>query len=74
VFTGTRPNYGATCQLVGKKQMLMLGGTEGPSSPCDRKDQVWVWDLTNLKWIRSYVKNEDDFRIPKAVSERISGS
>jgi hypothetical protein len=54
--------------------MLMLGGTEGPSSLCDRKDQVWVWDLTNLKWIRSYVKNDDDFRIPRAVWERISGS
>ncbi|KAH5134869.1 hypothetical protein HBH69_242490 [Parastagonospora nodorum] len=74
VFTGTRPSYGATCQLVGKKQMLMLGGTEASSSSCDRKDQVWVWDLTNLKWIRSYEKDDDDFRIPKAVWERIGGS
>jgi hypothetical protein len=70
---GTRPNYGSACNLAGKKQMLVLGGVER-NHACDGSPYVALFDMTNLKWCRDYVKEDFDFRVPKAVYEWIGGS
>jgi hypothetical protein len=74
IFTGVRPNYGGTCHHVGKKQMLILGGTEGRSINCDQTPYVSLYDMTNLKWLRGYDPGDDEYRVPKAVYEWIGGS
>jgi hypothetical protein len=73
VFAGVRPNYGSTCHLVGKKQMLILGGIDGLKS-CKDTPVVALYDLTNLKWLRGYFRDDHDFGVPKAVWEWIGGS
>lgn len=75
VFAGSRPNYGAICHVVGKKQMLMLGGTDTRLWACSSSTPyVGLFDMTNLKWLRDYVRDDYDYRVPKAVWERIGGS
>ena len=75
VFAGTRPNYGSTCHLVGKKQMLVLGGIdEVHPTVCEESPYVALFEMTNLKWLRSYVKEDHEFRVPKAIYEWIGGS
>ncbi|KAH7095948.1 hypothetical protein FB567DRAFT_566508 [Paraphoma chrysanthemicola] len=73
VFEGKRPNYGCTCHLAGNKQMLMLGGMVGHDS-CESSPHVTLYDMTNLKFMQSYVLDDDAFRVPKSVWERIDGS
>ncbi|KAH7080502.1 hypothetical protein BKA63DRAFT_245115 [Paraphoma chrysanthemicola] len=73
VFEGKRPNFGCTSHLAGNKQMLMLGGMVGHDS-CEASPHVTLYDMTNLKFMQSYVMDDDAFRVPKAVWERIDGS
>ncbi|CAO2653807.1 Nn.00g032180.m01.CDS01 [Neocucurbitaria sp. VM-36] len=74
LFAGERPNYGAACHLVGKKQMLVLGGIDEDHTACGAAPYVALFEMTNLKWVRSYVKEDQDFRVPKAIYEWIGGS
>jgi hypothetical protein len=74
VYTGVRPTYGATCHLVGKKQMLVLGGKGDHPSICAQGNYVWLYDLTNLKWMPGYDLDDAEFRVPKAVWDWIGGS
>ncbi|KAF2831780.1 hypothetical protein CC86DRAFT_143392 [Ophiobolus disseminans] len=73
VFSGSRSNYGSVCHLVGNKQLLVLGGIDRHAA-CQRSPYVSLFDVTNLKWERSYVKDDEAFRVPKAVSDWIGGS
>ena len=74
VYNGTRPNFGATCHLVGTKQLLRLGGVDQtPREKCGRT-KISLFDLTNLKWTPNYVKDGVDYRVPKAVYEWIGGT
>jgi hypothetical protein len=73
VFTGARPNYGATCHLVGKKQILVLGGID-QDMVCQGSPYLATFDMTNLKWLGGFVKEDKKFRVPKAVWEGIGGS
>jgi len=72
VFAGFRPKYGSACQLVGSKQMLVLGGVDGRA--CANAPYVTLFDMTNLKLVRNFVKDDEAFRVPKAVWESIGGS
>jgi hypothetical protein len=75
VFEGVRPNYGPTCHVVGKKQMLFLGGDQTTSiTDCAHKPYIGLFDMTNLKWLRGFCPEESDFNVPRAVSEWIGGS
>ncbi|KAF2689565.1 hypothetical protein K458DRAFT_330070 [Lentithecium fluviatile CBS 122367] len=76
VFNGTHPNYGGVCQMVGTKQMLVLGGNnvEEPRPQCDKKYKIFLFELTNLKWTPTYVKDSSPYRVPKAVFEWIGGT
>jgi hypothetical protein len=71
VFAGVHPNYGSSCQLVGEKQMLFLGGVWGE---CRTPLYVALFDMTNLRWMFSFTKGDGAFRVPKAVWELIGGS
>jgi hypothetical protein len=73
VFSGSRLNYGSACHLAGRKQMLVLGGKD-PHTSCKISPFVALFDLTNLKWMRAYHKDDEAFRVPKAVWEWIGGS
>ena len=73
VFAGARRNYGSTCHLVGKKQMLILGGNDWTKANRD-PTIVAIYDMTNLKWLTEFLREDYDFRVPKAVWEWIGGS
>jgi len=53
--------------------MLVLGGVEHVHA-CDVSPYVALFDMTNLKWLRDYVKEDLEFRVPKAVYEWIGGT
>jgi hypothetical protein len=53
--------------------MLVLGGKD-PHTSCKISPFVALFDLTNLKWMRAYHKDDEAFRVLKAVWEWIGGS
>ncbi|KAF2657476.1 hypothetical protein K491DRAFT_691106 [Lophiostoma macrostomum CBS 122681] len=74
VYNGTHPNFGATCHLVGTKQLLLLGGDDQKAREKCEETKITLFDLTNLKWTPNYVKDGAEFRVPKAVYEWIGGT
>lgn len=73
VFSGSRPNYGAACHLVGNKQMIQLGGIDNRTT-CKGAPRVAHYDLSNLKWVKTFDKDDEAFKVPKAVWQWIGGS
>jgi hypothetical protein len=75
VFAGSRFNYGATCHVVGKKQMFLLGCNRyKPIRSCNDTPIVSLFDMSNLKWLRGFAFEESEYNVPKAVFEWINGT
>ena len=73
MFTGVHPHFGFSCQFVGKKQIIVLGGKDDEDIPNCNARRVTLYDLTNLKWTREYVKDGSPYRVPNAIFEWIGG-
>ncbi|KAF2795863.1 hypothetical protein K505DRAFT_238999, partial [Melanomma pulvis-pyrius CBS 109.77] len=78
VSAGAKPTSGRACQLVGKRQMLAMGGNCNVTSkrdvPCKPGDNnVVVFEMTTLKWSPLFVKEDKEYRVPRAVYEWIGG-
>jgi hypothetical protein len=54
--------------------MLFLGGVDSRSRFCHQAPYVSIFDMTNLKWLRGYDPDDEDYKVPKAVWEWIGGS
>jgi len=78
VATGTKPISGRACHLVGNRQMLAMGGNDEIAAKrgvlCARSNNyIVVFEMTTLKWSPLYVKEDKDYRVPRAVYEWIGG-
>ncbi|KAI9793855.1 MAG: hypothetical protein M1816_007107 [Peltula sp. TS41687] len=74
-YTATHPRIAHSCNLVGKRQMAVIGGV----NPATRNDSdqittpdVWtngigIFDLSAMQWTDRYNANADNYTTPAAV-------
>ncbi|TVY82131.1 Kelch repeat-containing protein [Lachnellula suecica] len=70
------PRYGHTCHLVGRRQMLTVGGSGSTEfKSCDWETKgVAVYDLTTLTWGSEYDFDALDYGVPAPITSIIGGN
>ncbi|KAH0538838.1 hypothetical protein FGG08_004614 [Glutinoglossum americanum] len=77
IFEGKSPRYGMTCHLVGKRQLLTVGGYSSLNltSGCDWEDKgVGIYDLSTLIWGSRYFADAKEYTVPTPVVSMIGGN
>ena len=85
VFSGQSPGFSHTCQLVGTRKMLTVGGLasvkqeqgleDGNIGSCDWEiKSVGVFDISRLTWGSVYNATSPPYEVPDQVVAMIGGS
>lgn len=59
-----------TCEVIGRRQMAVIGGLSNPSSwidPDPFTQGLGVFDMSNMTWSSSYSANADAYETPEPV-------
>ncbi|USP76833.1 hypothetical protein yc1106_04107 [Curvularia clavata] len=71
---GESPRWGHKCHVVGKRQMITVGGNT-PLNECDWEVKgVAVWDLTIMQWGSVFVADALDFQVPRQLQNATGGN
>ena len=77
---GTSPRFAHTCQLVGNRTMLSIGGVmvfqeETPNrSGCDwQMNGIRVYDTSDLVWSQGYNATTPAYEVPEPLTSTIGG-
>lgn len=70
------PRYGHTCHLVGRRQMLTVGGSGSTAfNSCDWETKgVAIYDMTDLVWGSEFDYYAPDYGVPALVTANIGGN
>lgn len=68
----TAPRHAHACGLVGKRQMLVVGGITGYYE--ERKPEPWakslgIFDMTDLRWTDGYDADSPEYETPGIVQQ-----
>ncbi|KAL8715201.1 MAG: hypothetical protein Q9220_001159 [cf. Caloplaca sp. 1 TL-2023] len=76
-YPATNPRSGHTCELVGKRQMLTIGGSDprgydsntGQVAKDPARHGIQIFDLTELQWASQYDANAEAYKSPQVVKD-----
>ncbi|KAJ9282659.1 hypothetical protein DTO021C3_9277 [Paecilomyces variotii] len=77
IFQGNSPRYGHTCNMVGARQMITIGGANDSDllRGCDWETKgVAIYDLTALTWGSVYNAFAPKYQVPSLLYQVIGGS
>lgn len=70
---GESPRWGHECHVVGKRQMITVGGNT-PTLTCDWETKgVAVWDMTALTWGSVFSVDRPEFQVPNKLLNATGG-
>lgn len=78
LLVGESPRYAHTCHLVGKRQMLTVGGSLSPANnlteQCDWESKgVAILDLSTLQWGSAFDAYASPYEVPQNIYQEIGG-
>ncbi|OJJ29700.1 hypothetical protein ASPWEDRAFT_122305 [Aspergillus wentii DTO 134E9] len=76
VWQGESPRWGHTCHVVGKSQLLTVGGADDGNFTrgCDWETKmVGVYDLSRGTWGSVYKSYDDAYQVPRTVFREVGG-
>ncbi|KAF2706966.1 hypothetical protein K504DRAFT_505045 [Pleomassaria siparia CBS 279.74] len=74
VFSGYTPRWGHNCHLVGKRQMVTVGGNQNTAS-CDwERRGVAILDISTMTWGSVFNKNANVYQVPNALFSATGGN
>lgn len=74
-YNSVSPRTGHTCEVVGKRQMIVVGGISAPLMSPSWTDHdpfyqgLGIFDLTDLTWASSYNASAAPYVAPKMVKD-----
>ncbi|GAD96577.1 cell wall anchored protein [Paecilomyces variotii No. 5] len=77
VYEGQSPRFGHTCNMVGARQMITIGGSANADllNGCDWETKsVAIYDLTALTWGSVYNAYAPKYEVPSLLYQVIGGS
>ncbi|KAL1883407.1 hypothetical protein Plec18167_002411 [Paecilomyces lecythidis] len=77
VYEGQSPRFGHTCNMVGARQMITIGGSADTdlTNGCDWETKsVAIYDLTALTWGSVYNAYAPKYEVPSLLYQVIGGS
>lgn len=77
MYSGDSPRYGHTCHLVGKRQMLTVGGQSSTNltKNCDWELKgVGIMDLSTKIWGSVFNVNAQPYKVTQEIVDEIGGT